>query len=1425
MSESTEFELRRERAGEPEGELLTVVIEEFCHHPDLLEAGGLVGRAEEALAEGGYARRQPKLGGRVMAEAAAGLFQAWQTDGRPLVVYWTGHGVQGRNGELLLACTDTPGDPGDETRAVVRASELGALLAGKQVSQIVLLLDACHSGGGSGEVTEAFMAKLNALATERRTRMSLAVISSAWANQKAKEGVFAEALIRLFKGVKLPPELLPSLHRDERLNTAKLAAALQTILEDDHVDWQTIEHKLVGVAEPVFRNPHFRPTMPATSVELRADGEPPQARIAPHFLLKFRGIEVLGDRGWYFSGRDRTLREIDRWLADPRPGVFALTGPPGCGKSAVLGRLAVLSDPRTRREAEAAGALDRETPDPGVQPVGLDAGLHVRDKSRDDCVEQIAEALDLHATDKEQLYKAVLARRKLTGRPVVLLLDAIDEAKRGDVLEIADFIRDLTTLGGAKVLVGTRSRSPGEHRASGSLGDDLLDALVGDLSQPGTRVWRLNSDEDPADSEKDITRYIKRRLLDGARSPYAGKEAAADEAAAFLAARCQGMFLPARVFSQVLAHQDVPAELTDKDIQALSADDLERAFKLDLERFRAQEERVRSMLMPLAWAEGNGLPPDLWLRLARRPRPAVPGRGGPPIVLPDDSVERILEDAGAYLIEDGESGQLVYRLYAEQFGEFLRRGRDPVEEQTRIADSLIATVATDADGERDWSTANPYLLSHLPAHSAAAGALRQLFEDPGFLVHADPDPLRAVLGKVDVRVSPLARLYSRVAHRMRGLAPAERALLLQEGASRDEQGLLGVLNERLDTVWHGLGSTSEPVPFHRVLRGHNEPVTLLGFCRGEDRLLLASAGRTAVNLWDPADGERWRTLTRPRVDPRRSAFGSLPSGVPVLATAEPGTISFTGLLNGRPARAPLPTAGAQPAVIAFGVMSARPVIAVGGPTGVSVFDLDAPDGTETPWRRVETGPVLDLALASSADRDVLAVVNRDGITLWDPGSGRPLHRSVVGDSLWAMAVAFDGVGGLMLAWGEKDGAIRVWRENAAPLSLAGHERTVRSLTFVPGFGGGALLSGSEDGTCRLWYLADGSHRVLQERANNVLALAATADAGKTIVATGSGNRDVRVWDPAPPRPDPADPARAPIAAAVRVVALGGAPGGIRAVLGTEQGSIQARTLDGRLARHWDAGHGRVASLACRGALGAAGFPGGALAFLDLGSAGLSRLVEHAHTGSVEALAFNAAGDLLVSGGAEGLIRFWRDGRDTTRSIRADAGAVRSLSLLAAADGELLACATRRSLCVYPPNAAQPSFRTEITARDPALSTCLLATLDEATVLLWSDVSGVVRLSEPRPAAPVLEFAGHTEPVRCLGLGRIGSLDVLATAGEDRTVRLWDPHTTECLDVWTAHTQALDAAAFRFDDGRLIRALGMERAVHIAEARRAPSARP
>ncbi|MFB7553555.1 hypothetical protein [Streptomyces sp. NPDC056154] len=127
------------------------------------------------------------------------------------------------------------------------------------------------------------------------------------------------------------------------------------------------------------------------------------------------------EEGRFFTGRKEVLGRIAAWLESGDAGLFLVTGPAGCGKSAVLGRIATLADPVRRKEAEAHGGL-RE--DPGLRPDRSLASVHLRGLSPLQAASELARQLALPQPRTADEFRGGL--REVSPQPV-LVLDGLDE--------------------------------------------------------------------------------------------------------------------------------------------------------------------------------------------------------------------------------------------------------------------------------------------------------------------------------------------------------------------------------------------------------------------------------------------------------------------------------------------------------------------------------------------------------------------------------------------------------------------------------------------------------------------------------------------------------------------------------------------------------------------------------------------------------------------------------------------------------------------------------------------------------------------------------------------------------------------------------------------------------------------------------------
>jgi hypothetical protein len=178
-----------------------------------------------------------------------------------------------------------------------------------------------------------------------------------------------------------------------------------------------------------------------------------------HWRPRARGVNVSAERGFRFRGRTTALTEIINWLDRPVPDrrVLVVTGSPGVGKSAVLGRVVTTAD------AQMAAALPADDAAPRATVGSVACAVHAKGKTALEVATEIARAASAPIPDQvEDLVpglRAVLDEQD--GRRFNLVIDALDEASdpgqartiaTGLLVPIAATCADA----GAQVLVGTR---------------------------------------------------------------------------------------------------------------------------------------------------------------------------------------------------------------------------------------------------------------------------------------------------------------------------------------------------------------------------------------------------------------------------------------------------------------------------------------------------------------------------------------------------------------------------------------------------------------------------------------------------------------------------------------------------------------------------------------------------------------------------------------------------------------------------------------------------------------------------------------------------------------------------------------------------------------------------------------------------------
>ncbi|MFB6826243.1 AAA family ATPase, partial [Streptomyces virginiae] len=663
----------------------------------------------------------------------------WGRSGRhgPAVVIWSGHGVLD-DGELRLALRDT--ENAEYEGETFSATELTAAALLGRADQVLLLIDTCHAGAGVWESLQKALTKLSAKNLPPGRSAWLGVIASCRPQEEAEaSGVLLDSFGRLLRdGPQTDAYRHEWSRRNERISGSTVIKTLLTQWPEE-VGHRPVE-AMTGRDLPMFANPLRRAA--------------PEPELVEHLVQAARGAGRT-DEGWFFSGRRRVLGDIVEWLAAREPGLFLVTGSAGCGKSAVLGRIATLSDREHRASIVEYRPLTEDDPDPGEGSVHV--SLHLRGFTVQQLAETIARRLNV---DPPQTPAALIdeVERGWPGSPgrLVLVLDGLDEAApEQDFAIIEQLLAPLSRL--ACVLLGSRGRS---FRPQGDLREPL-DQVVNRLIDARARTTDL---DDEAGTERDIEEYCRRRL---ARELPTGDAATVASGIAQRAAPHDGGFLFARMATDSVIRHLSASGIEDRNWEAAIPLSISAAFTEDL-RSGPQRNRdgvllpsaAEDLLMALAWSVGNGMPAQgVWEAVASALGPDGVTYG------PED-VDWLLNTYGRYVVEDSDGVQAVYRLYHREFVAHLRQRRaHPDRAAYHVARALVDLLKAQSEGATVLGNANPYLRRALSAHAAEAGnegvnLIRTLVDVAGEAFHPD---LADALNEVAIVLSKLGRREEAVA--------------------------------------------------------------------------------------------------------------------------------------------------------------------------------------------------------------------------------------------------------------------------------------------------------------------------------------------------------------------------------------------------------------------------------------------------------------------------------------------------------------------------------------------------------------------------------------------------------------------------------------------------------------------------------------
>ena len=1094
-----------------------------------------------------------------------------------------------------------------------------------------------------------------------------------------------------------------------------------------------------------------------------------------HWRPRARGVGTDAERGFRFRGRTSALTTIIDWMtraAAPRQ-VLVVTGSPGVGKSAVLGRVVTSADPGI------AAALPDD--DQAVRaPLGtVSCAVHAKGKTALEVAQEIARAASAVPPERASELASVL-RTALTEHPArpdtpfVVVIDALDEATspqqarliaRHIAIPLAETCADLHV----RIVVGSRrgddagslleSFGPAAHVVD-------LDApeffAATDLSEYTTAVLQLLGDERPDNPYSDarVARPVADRIAELAEANFL---------VAGLTARSHGLHDIRPVDPARIAFTPTVAAALQEYLARLPA----------IDGIPAAEA-----LSVLAYAEAPGLPLPLWRAAIEELTSFAPS---------EEQLRSLARSSAAnFLVESGTNEQNagVFRLFHQALDDALRQGR--ANRGASEDDERALTRAFLAYGQSvGWDCAPAYLLRSLPRHALRGKVVDELLADEQYALYADLRRLIPASGAMTQ--APRAQLLRQTPQAIDS-APARRAALFSVTEAEEELGR-AYWSLAADSPYRAEWASVAPRAEEAVFDRHSAEIRAVCALGSPDRPLLASASNDgSVGLWDPFTARPVRALA-PRFGRIRGMCGLQVDGQTYLAMASDDDVWLWNENQQRSAGRLRGGTGTIRDLCA--IDTARgPVLAIADTHG-SVVLRSLSDREGGSVLEGHTGWVESVCAIEAGGRTLLASggdENDASIMLWDPNTGERL-RTLRGHSGSVNALcALEVEDRTMLASLGSDSVIRLWDlANGQPVHRVATDQLAFTLCAVR-IKGRSLLAAPSGDVVRLWDPTTGAAVVtLQGHSDSVNSLCVLRVGERELLASGGADHTVRLWDPQAPR--------AIDVSAVRALSPAHRDGRVLVAAGGDDGITRLHDpFDGTVVEHLPANQDWVRQICPvrldnRPHLAGCGDDGTVWLWGD--TLGLLDFACPAPAYTVCPVRFYDR-TLLATGHADGTARLWDPSSLRPLHECSFPTGIYAMCPVEVDGRPYLATATDGpdgAVWLWSPISGERSRR--IDARETyAMGT---VSLGARTALATAHAYGDVHLWEPRSGTRLGDLKGHTGAVNALTVidGRF-----LATASSDRTVRLWDisnPNQILVEEIPVHHP----ALAVTWAEGRLI----------------------
>ncbi|VTR97370.1 WD40 repeat domain-containing protein [Tuwongella immobilis] len=418
--------------------------------------------------------------------------------------------------------------------------------------------------------------------------------------------------------------------------------------------------------------------------------------------------------------------------------------------------------------------------------------------------------------------------------------------------------------------------------------------------------------------------------------------------------------------------------------------------------------------------------------------------------------------------------------------------------------------------------------------------------------------------------------------------------------------------------------------------------------------------------------------------------------------------------------------------------------------------------TGAPLRTYYSNPInpqghtnLVLAVAISPDGKFLASAGSDNqVRYWNLPDRKPQQELALGHPITGIAVSNDGK--LVSAAGS-DGTAKVWNANdMKPIPpLVGHVGPISGVALAPN--NSFLTTAGTDGVLRFWAPTTGQALgTIGTASGPITAMAISPNSNPLYTASSNGK--ISVWQ----TPLPTTPTIPPLTA--EITAFGTSNDGNLAIVGTNDRKgrlLDLTTGNSRAELPELPSVTKAVAIAANGQTLFRGTADGTLQLLQADAKPLMTVV--AHSGGITSVQPNPGGNLLWTGGADGVLRTWQmplqPGRD--------------LAHAAAVTGHLPSSDSGRIVTIAA----------------------------DHVVRVWRrDNGGIER-----------EYRGHTAPIRVTAISN--NSEWIASVDSTGSLRLWNFNGNREVANWSVPAESISSMQFSPGNDRLL-TIGSDRVLRV-----------